>query len=353
MFPSSDPRWSYARLEPDDRRVAQVREKQVISDLACTGLYLWRDGSSFVSTARDIMQRGERVRGVYFISQVVNLAIELGAHCEAVRAGRVWPLKSVPEVQAFAAHKLASNEREHMAAIYKEMAARNARALELGGFQHDPELAEEGDPRRCLAVYRLCGEDAFVPTPRMTSLLHRLHEVFSHRHVVYQPAKPEAGRPLQGHLHFTYMQLVGFAAWPALRDQMPVDYGKVVEANLIQSLPAFEIHFHQVIATPKSIVVVGYPTAPLNWNREQLRTELKRIGYPLAEPYVNDIAHMTLVRFAAPLEEDELTSVRSVVAEHASGSLGTLHVKALSVGAASWRMQPHELDARTTIVLGE
>ncbi len=75
--PAMDPKWSFARLNSDGT-VAEVAEKQPISDLATVGIYLFRRGSDFVRAAIDMMAKGERVNGEFYTCPVYNYAIRNG-----------------------------------------------------------------------------------------------------------------------------------------------------------------------------------------------------------------------------------------------------------------------------------
>lgn len=76
-----------------------------------------------------------------------------------------------------------------------------------------------------------------------------------------------------------------------------------------------------------------------------MRDALARVGYSLYEPFKNDIAHMTLMRSAAPLQATEYDALRSMARCSGPGRMfASLTVDALDVSAASWKMQPAELE---------
>lgn len=69
--------WSFART--DDRgRVVQVAEKERISDLASTGLYYFSRADELVDTASEMIARGERTRGEYYVIPVYQKYIARG-----------------------------------------------------------------------------------------------------------------------------------------------------------------------------------------------------------------------------------------------------------------------------------
>ena len=104
-------------------------------------------------------------------------------------------------------------------------------------------------------------------------------------------------------------------------------------------------------------MLLGFPTGDVESARFHLRRALARCGMPLFEPYFNDIVHMTLVRFASPIEGDELATLRKKIEEFQNSlSFGCLFVDQLKLSPATWKMQAQELreyeeDRTTTIKL--
>jgi hypothetical protein len=222
------------------------------------------------------------------------------------------------------------------------MRGRHEAEVAARGFEGDHQLQQASDDRRCLALYSLCDSRSFKPSSQLGAILARLREALGGRHVVYGAEEPGAPSALFGRLHFTYLQLVGFDMYGKV--PIPGDYNDLVEAALLRHLHAFKLNFSRLILTRKSLLLVGHPTVDLNWSREQLRRVLARTGYPLYEPYKNDIAHLTLVRFAADVTPQETACLAQAVAEaERAESLGTAAVNELALSAASWRMQRAEL----------
>jgi len=75
--PEMNPKWSFARLN-DDGTVAEVAEKQPISDLATVGIYFFRRGADFVRAAIDMIAHGDRVNNEFYTCPVYNYAIKNG-----------------------------------------------------------------------------------------------------------------------------------------------------------------------------------------------------------------------------------------------------------------------------------
>lgn len=229
-----------------------------------------------------------------------------------------------------------------MKQVYDEMFARQLCTIEAKGFSADSDLLGDGPPARCYAIYTLCDYENFQGSGRFDLLLGQLHEAFGESQVVYS-LRPSCNRNLFGALHLTFMQLIGFNVYGSI--PIPADYAEVVEAILLRNLPQFEVLFTRVVVTQASVLLAGHPTVGLNNIRDEVRRALARIGYPLYEPYKNDIAHMTLVRFAKP-PRDEQKELLLRIARSFSGSrvLAKLAVRQVSISAATWKMQRGELE---------
>ncbi len=77
-FNDSDPKWSYAKINQEGH-VDLVREKEVISDHATVGIYLFRHGRDFVEAAIDMIVRNDRVKNEFYVCPVYNYAIKRNA----------------------------------------------------------------------------------------------------------------------------------------------------------------------------------------------------------------------------------------------------------------------------------
>lgn len=101
-FPSSDSRYSYARLARD--RVVETAEKRVISPHALTGLYHFRRARDFLDAAERRIAAGQTERGEYYVAPLYNDLIARGQRLtlDAVRALGV--LGTPEELAAFQAN---------------------------------------------------------------------------------------------------------------------------------------------------------------------------------------------------------------------------------------------------------
>jgi len=70
-FPSSHPKWSYARVDRDGA-VIEVAEKKVISDKATVGIYYFKKGSDFVRGAQAMIEKNIRFNNEFYVCPVYN-----------------------------------------------------------------------------------------------------------------------------------------------------------------------------------------------------------------------------------------------------------------------------------------
>ena len=62
------PKWSYAKLEPGTDSIIEVKEKQVISNLATTGHYYYSKGSDFVKYAEQMIADDFKINNEFYVA---------------------------------------------------------------------------------------------------------------------------------------------------------------------------------------------------------------------------------------------------------------------------------------------
>lgn len=72
-----DPKWSFAKIDSNGL-VEEVREKEVISDLATVGIYFYSQGLNFVNSALDMIIRKDRINNEFYTCPTYNYAIKSG-----------------------------------------------------------------------------------------------------------------------------------------------------------------------------------------------------------------------------------------------------------------------------------
>jgi hypothetical protein len=346
-FRDHDLRWSYVQVMPGSRKhVVAVKRKVAMSDMACSGLFCFRSGSCFVEAAT--MSNPELLDA--HIAPVLDSMVIMGKRVDAYHIAGSSSIRQYSEVKTFAEGVFATEGLTEQVEVYAEMRKRNEDRLRKG-FVYDACL-KEVDGRRCKAIYVMAKKSNFLCFAPLEWVFSEIRQNFQ-GHVLYDYGdNKQTPNALRGGLHWTFMQLVSFSMFNKI--ELPSDYMQVVQRLAADRLREFEIRFTTLVATPNNLLLVGYPTLDLNTSREDIRERLRLMGYPLYEPYKNDIFHMTLVRFAEPLSPHQHATINRIVSEPgvlSDRTLGVLRVEQMSISSASWKMQPQELEGEETVTV--
>lgn len=76
-FTATEPKWSFARLAREGG-VAEVAEKNPISDIATVGIYYYKHGRYFVDGAKEMIRKNIRVNNEFYVCPVFNEIITSG-----------------------------------------------------------------------------------------------------------------------------------------------------------------------------------------------------------------------------------------------------------------------------------
>jgi 2'-5' RNA ligase len=175
---------------------------------------------------------------------------------------------------------------------YATMRQRAAHQLGHGQAEVDPWLTQlTPDERRGLTLR------ARPPAPLAT----RIQEVVA----AFQQLEPDQYYYPASELHLTVSALI--AAYPGftLQQLAPRAYQQAVGQSLAQSSP-FTLSYSGVTASPGAILLQGFPQGDA---LTQLRTQLKHgveqagLWHSIDARYALQTAHITLVRFQAPLRQ--------------------------------------------------
>jgi hypothetical protein len=99
-FKATHPKWSFAKLN-EDGYVAEVAEKNPISDVATVGYYYWKHGKDFVKYAEQMIQRNVRVNSEFYVCPVFNQAIEDNKKIITVNAKKMWGLGTPEDLKYY------------------------------------------------------------------------------------------------------------------------------------------------------------------------------------------------------------------------------------------------------------
>lgn len=94
--PDKNPKWSFAKLNTETNLVCQVKEKTPISDIATTGIYLWRNGCDFVKYAEKMISKNIRHNNEFYVAPIFNEAINDNKKIGISYCNKMWGL-GIPE----------------------------------------------------------------------------------------------------------------------------------------------------------------------------------------------------------------------------------------------------------------
>jgi dTDP-glucose pyrophosphorylase len=102
-FKATHPKWSFARVG-DDGFVAEVAEKNPISDNATVGIYYWKHGSDYVKYAEEMIEKDIRTNNEFYVCPVFNQAIEDGRKIKIKQIDRMWGIGTPEDLEYFLNH---------------------------------------------------------------------------------------------------------------------------------------------------------------------------------------------------------------------------------------------------------
>jgi dTDP-glucose pyrophosphorylase len=85
---ATDEKWSFLRLD-QRRQVAELKEKQVISNEATVGIYNFSKGSDFVSAADAMIAKNIRTNNEFYVAPVYNEMISNGKKIDIFNIGEL------------------------------------------------------------------------------------------------------------------------------------------------------------------------------------------------------------------------------------------------------------------------
>jgi len=100
-FKSTNPKWSFVKLNTNTNLVEEVAEKNPISDNATVGYYYWKHGSDFVNYAEKMIQKNIRVNNEFYVCPVFNQAIEDNKKIRIFNATKMWGLGTPEDLKYF------------------------------------------------------------------------------------------------------------------------------------------------------------------------------------------------------------------------------------------------------------
>lgn len=102
-FESTHPKWSYVKTDAMGN-IVELREKQVISNIATVGIYYWAKGSDYVKYAKQMIAKENKVHGEYYVAPVYNEAILDGKSIKTSPIEKMWGLGTPEDLEQFLQH---------------------------------------------------------------------------------------------------------------------------------------------------------------------------------------------------------------------------------------------------------
>ena len=99
-FESNDENLSFVELN-EDGFVKQIKEKEKISNLASTGLYIFSNTKQFIDAAEEMIKMNSRVKGEFFISEVYNVLLKSGKKFVVDIADEFIPFGTPDDIKKF------------------------------------------------------------------------------------------------------------------------------------------------------------------------------------------------------------------------------------------------------------
>jgi len=101
-FHSSSPKNSYVKLS-DSNEVIDVREKEVISNVATNGFHWWKKGLYFVESVNQMKRNNDTVNGEYYVAPSYNYMIQRGMKVMPYAFNMHYPIGTPKDYEAYKA----------------------------------------------------------------------------------------------------------------------------------------------------------------------------------------------------------------------------------------------------------
>ena len=99
-FNSNDKKLSFIELDSNEC-VKRTKEKEQISDIASTGLYIFSRGRDFVEAAESMLANNLMTNNEYYVSELYNILIKQGKKFEIDLADNFIPLGTPNDIKKF------------------------------------------------------------------------------------------------------------------------------------------------------------------------------------------------------------------------------------------------------------
>ena len=104
-FYADHPKWSYVKVD-DNGYLVELREKKVISRHATVGLYYFRRGKDFVSSAAEMIANNDRVNNEFYTAPAYNYSFRAGLKIGIyeIKESEMFGLGTPEDLDIYVAH---------------------------------------------------------------------------------------------------------------------------------------------------------------------------------------------------------------------------------------------------------
>ena len=99
-FKANNPAYSYAELD-EDGLVLRTAEKEVISENAAVGIYYFKEGSTFVKYAEEMIDKNLRTNNEFYVCPLYNLMIKDGLKVRTGQVDKMYLMGTPTELNFF------------------------------------------------------------------------------------------------------------------------------------------------------------------------------------------------------------------------------------------------------------
>ena len=99
-FEAIHPKWSYAKCD-EEGYVTEVAEKKVISKNATVGVYYWKHGSDYVSSAEEMIKKNIRVNNEFYVCPTYNEFLSKEKKVKIHNVDKMWGLGTPEDLNNF------------------------------------------------------------------------------------------------------------------------------------------------------------------------------------------------------------------------------------------------------------
>ena len=349
-----DLKWSYAALHPASGAIATVAEKVYVGPYATTGLYAWKRGRDFCAHARAMIAANLRVNNEFYVCPVYNSAIAGGLRYRTVNCERFWGVGVPVDYAAWLDRYVPPGPPLG----FHEALARKYAAVwcKWGSRVPAPMPNFTADPALCACMW---STGAFHTGPALAELRAALAP-WASKCEWFEEEKGSGlgeggggaggGSPVRSYaaaaarpravLHHTFFQFQTFPVDPLAAGAegalLPSLHAWAAAAKgALAELPPYYLTLTGVSPVRSGVVACGYPPRDYLPARAAIRA-----AAPCKEPHAQDIHHVTLLRWTAPLTPSENAAVGAVLARFRDAPLGMFQPSQWHVGLATWHVRP-------------